>query len=116
MVFGALSTMAILFGYTTVRTPAGDAGFSSATYFFMNVYYACLYAYTPEVFPTKARGTGVALCLVGDRIAGAFAPVVYWYGEQTGTSVPIWVCGGIIGSLSVLALAMPFEPSRDKTA
>ena len=115
MVFGALSGMAILFGYTTVRTPSGDAGFGSATYFFINVYYSCLYAYTPEVFPTKARATGVAICLVAGRISGAFAPVVYWFGEQSGSSVPIWVCGGIIGSLSILAILMPFEPSKQRS-
>lgn len=115
MIFGALSTMAILFGYTTVRNPSQDAGFGSATYFFCNVYYACLYAYTPEVFPTKARTTGVAVALVVGRIAGAFAPVVYWYGAQTGTSVPIWVCGALIGCLSILAFFMPFEPSKLRT-
>jgi MFS family permease len=115
MVFGALSAMAILFGYTTVRTPAGDAGFGSATYFFINIYYACLYAYTPEVFPTKARATGVALCLVAGRISGAFAPVTYWFGEKSGSSVPIWVCGALIGSLSLFAICMPFEPSKQRT-
>ncbi|TID15825.1 hypothetical protein CANINC_004355 [Pichia inconspicua] len=115
MVLGALSTMAILFGYTTVRTPSADAGFGSATYFFVNVYYACLYAYTPEVFPTKARTTGVAVSLVVSRVAGSFAPVVYWYGQQTGTSVPIWVCGALIGCLSILAVLMPFEPTKLRT-
>jgi MFS family permease len=115
MVFGALAGMAILFGYTTVRTPSADAGFGSSTYFFINIYYACLYAYTPEVFPTKARATGVALCLVAGRVSGAFAPVVYWFGEKSGSSVPIWVCGGIIGSLSILAICMPFEPSKQRS-
>lgn len=115
MIFGALSGMAILFGYTRVRTPSGDAGFGSATYFFINIYYACLYAYTPEVFPTKARGTGVALCLVAGRIAGSFAPVTYWYGEESGSSVPIWICGAIIGCLSILAFFMPFEPEKRRS-
>ncbi|KAG0689979.1 hypothetical protein C6P40_004091 [Pichia californica] len=115
MIFGALSGMAILFGYTTVRTPSGDAGFGSATYFFINIYYACLYAYTPEVFPTRARATGVALCLVADRIAGSFAPVTYWYGEMSGSSVPIWVCGAIIGCLAILAFFMPFEPGKKRS-
>ena len=115
MVFGALASMAIFFGYTTVRTPSADAGFGCASYFFVNVYYGCLFAYTPEVFPTKARGTGVALCLVANRIGGSFAPVIYWYGQKSGTSVPIWVCGAVIGSLSLFTLAMPFEPSRQRT-
>lgn len=115
MIFGSLSGMAILFGYTTCRTPSADAGFGSATYFFINIYYACLYAYTPEVFPTKARATGVALCLVADRVSSAFAPVVYWFGAESGSSVPIWVCGAIIGCLSILAALMPFEPSKQRS-
>ncbi|GMM29690.1 hypothetical protein DAMA08_024350 [Martiniozyma asiatica (nom. inval.)] len=115
MVFGALAGMAILFGYTTVRTPSGDAGFGSATYFFVNIYYACLYAYTPEVFPTRARGTGVAMCLVAGRVFGAFAPVVYYFGAKSGSAVPIWVCGAIIGSLGLLAALMPFEPSKQRS-
>lgn len=111
MAFGAVASMAILFGYTTVRTPSADAGFGAATYFFVNIYYGCLYAYTPEVFPTKARGTGVGVALVVCRIFGAFAPVVYYFGAESASSVPIWVCGAIIGSLAILSLLMPFEPS-----
>lgn len=112
MMIGSIATMAILFGYTTVRTPSADAGFGSATYFCVNIYYACLYAYTPEVFPTKARATGVAISLSVSRIAGAFAPVVYWFGAHSGSSVPIWVCGALIGCLSIIAFFMPFEPSK----
>ena len=115
MVFGALSGMAILFGYTTCRTPSADAGFGSATYFFINIYYACLYAYTPEVFPTRARATGVALCLVAGRVSGSFAPVTYWFGQESGSSVPIWVCGAIVGALALLAICMPFEPSKQRS-
>lgn len=111
MIFGALASMAILFGYTTVRTPAGDAGFGSATYFFVNIYYATLYAYTPEIFPTKARGTGVGVALVVCRVFGAFAPVVYYFGAKSASSVPIWVCGAIIGCLAIFSALMPFEPS-----
>ncbi|CEP24787.1 unnamed protein product [Cyberlindnera jadinii] len=115
MIFGSLASMAILFAYTSVRTAAGDAGFSAATYFFTNVYYAALYAYTPEVFPTKARGTGVGVCLIAGRIFGAFAPVINYFGAQSGSSVPIWVCGAVIGCLSILAALMPFEPSLKRT-
>lgn len=115
MVFGALSSMAILFGYTTVRTPSGDAGFGAASYFFVNVYYGCLYAYTPEIFPTKARGTGIGAALVVCRVFGAFDPVVYYFGSASASVVPIWVCGAIIGSLALLAILMPFEPSLKRT-
>lgn len=115
MMFGAICSMAVLFGYTTCRTAAADAGFGSATYFFINIYYSCLYAYTPEVFPTKCRTTGVAICMICVRAAGAFSPVIYWYGSQTGTSIPIWVCGGLIGCLAIVSALMPFEPSKTRS-
>lgn len=115
MAIGALCSMAILFGYTTVRTSLGDVGFGLATYFFVNIYYGCLYAYTPEIFPASARTTGCSLALVIGRVAGAFAPVVYYFGQKSGSAVPIWVCGACIGSLSILALLMPFEPSKKRT-
>lgn len=112
MTFGAFAGMAILFGYTTVRTEQGDVGFASATYFFINVYYGVLYAYTPEVFPAVARTTGGALALCGGRISGGLAPVIYYFGQKSGSSVPIWICGGLIGALGVISLFMPFEPSK----
>lgn len=109
MCFGGLSGMAIFFGYTTVRTASGDVGFASATYFFVNIYFGVLYSYTPEVFPTVARTTGCALALVFCRFSSAFAPVVYYFGEKSGSAVPIWVCGACIGVLGLIALALPFE-------
>lgn len=115
MAIGAISCMAILFGYTTVRTPLADVGFGLATYFFFNIYYGCLYAYTPEVFPASARTTGCALALVIGRISGAFAPVVYFFGQKSGSAVPLWVCGACIGLLSIISLLMPFEPSKKRT-
>ncbi|CUM64880.1 uncharacterized protein PRCAT00002496001 [Priceomyces carsonii] len=115
MAFGAVSSMAILFGYTTVRSAAGDAGFSSATYFFINIYYACLYAYTPEVFPAQARTTGTALAVTMARVGGVVTPVIYYYGQESGSSVPIWVCGAAVGTLAVTSLMMPFEPTLQRT-
>lgn len=115
MTIGAFCGMAILFGYTTVRTQQGDVGFASATYFFVNIYYGCLYAYTPEVFPAIARTTGGALALVSARVSGSLAPVVYYYGQKSGSSIPIWVCGAIIGSLGFISLLLPFEPTMRRS-
>jgi hypothetical protein len=50
--------MAFFFAYTAVRTSAENLGFTCAIYFFINIYYGCLYAYTPEVLPSAHRATG----------------------------------------------------------
>jgi hypothetical protein len=35
-----------------------------------------LYAYTPEIFPTKDRGTGNGLAATANRIFGVMAPII----------------------------------------
>jgi hypothetical protein len=49
MVIGAICSMAFFFAYTAVRTPAQNIAFTCSIYFFVNIYYGTLYAYTPEV-------------------------------------------------------------------
>ena len=49
MVIGALISMAFFFGYTAISTPAQNLALTCMIYFFVNVYYGTLYAYTPEV-------------------------------------------------------------------
>jgi hypothetical protein len=38
--------------------------------------YGVLYAYTPEIFPTKDRGTGNGLAATANRIFGVMAPII----------------------------------------
>lgn len=44
--------------------------------FFMNGCYAGLYAYTPEVYPTKLRATGMGTASAVGRIGGIAAPII----------------------------------------
>lgn len=58
-------------------------------YFFSLGAWGCVYAYTPEMYPTAARGTGTgwasAFGRVGAFIAPLVVPVVYgFFGEQMG--------------------------------
>ncbi|HVI40346.1 MAG TPA: MFS transporter [Anaerovoracaceae bacterium] len=63
--------------------------FGCLLYFFSLGAWGCVYAYTPEVYPTIARGSGTGWAAAFGRI-GAFAaplivPVIYsTYGEKTG--------------------------------
>lgn len=72
----ALSTTAtgvFLYASTTAMTSTELLGWNCAFNFCSNVMYAVLYAYTPEVFPTKDRGTGNALTATSNRIFGIMA-------------------------------------------
>src|SRR5438309_914515 len=53
------------------------AGFSLS--FFMNGTYAAIYAYTPELYPTAFRTTGMGAASAFGRIGGLSAPIVIGY-------------------------------------
>jgi hypothetical protein len=75
---GALAMSTVLTGVflyasTTATTSNALLGWNCAYNFCSNIMYAVLYAYTPEVFPTKDRGTGNALAATANRIFGIVA-------------------------------------------
>jgi hypothetical protein len=55
---------------TTARSSNALLGWNCGYSFTSNVMYGVLYALTPEVFPTKDRGTGNALVASANRIFG----------------------------------------------
>jgi len=50
--------------------------------------YGILYAISPELFPTKDRGTGTALVAAANRVFGIMAPIIALYANLK-TSAPI---------------------------
>jgi hypothetical protein len=54
--------------------------------------YAVLYAYTPEIFPTKDRGTGNALTATANRVFGIMGEFVL------SVLLPLFVGYGLMGS------------------
>jgi hypothetical protein len=76
--------------------------------------YAVLYAYTPEVFETRHRGTGNALTAMSNRIFGIMAPVVAMYANLK-TAVPVYVSGALFVGAGILCVFLPFE-SRGKAS
>ncbi|KAH7883309.1 MFS general substrate transporter [Phlebopus sp. FC_14] len=111
---GTLSIFTILTGIfilasTTARTSNALLGWNCAYSFTSNVMYGVLYALSPELFPTKDRGTGNALVATANRIFGVMSPIIALY-ANVATSVPIWVAGGIFLVAGFIALLLPFEP------
>ncbi|KAI9643165.1 MFS sugar transporter [Ciborinia camelliae] len=73
LALSTIATGAFLYASTTAMTSAALLGWNCAFNFCSNVMYAVLYAYTPEIFPTKDRGTGNALTATSNRIFGIMA-------------------------------------------
>ncbi len=76
--------------------------------------YAVLYAYTPEIFLTKDRGTGNALTASANRIFGIMAPIIAMFADLT-TPAPVYVSGALFIAAGILVLLMPYE-SRGKAS
>ena len=83
--------MVFFFAYTQVRTGAENLGFNCAISFCLNIYYGCLYAYTPEVLPSAHRATGNGISVAFNRIMGILSAVIAVV-ANTATSVPIFIC------------------------
>lgn len=113
MFIGGIATMALLFGYTQVRTRSQNVGFTSSVYVALYIYYGVIYAYTPEVMPSAARATGNCLCLFATRICTAMVPIIAYYSD-TSSAVPIWICGAFVGVIGIIALFLPFEPTKQR--
>lgn len=85
--FAGTALAAWLFGHAESTTQVLLYG--SLLYFFSLGAWGCVYAYTPEVYPTIARGSGTGWAAAFGRI-GAFAaplvvPIIYnAYGEKAG--------------------------------
>ncbi|KAL5495861.1 MFS1_1 [Sanghuangporus weigelae] len=107
-------TGAFLFASTTARTSDALLGWNCGYSFSSNIMYGVLYALTPELFPTKDRGTGNGLVATANRIFGVMAPIIALYADLT-TSVPIWIAGALFLVAGLIALLLPFEP-RGKTS
>ena len=116
---GALSLSTALTGVflylsTTARDSDALLGWNCAYNFTSNVMYAVLYAFTPEVFPTKDRGTGNALTATANRIFGIMAPVVAMFADLD-TAAPVYTSGALFIVAAALVLTLPFE-SRGKAS
>lgn len=108
MAVGAAVCMAFMFAYTAVRTQAQNLGISSAISVSLNVYLGVLYAYTPEVMPSRHRATGNGLSVCFNRITGSISPVVAYY-ANTSTSTPIYVMAVLMGVISIISMLFPYE-------
>ena len=102
-------TGVFLYCSTTAATSNALLGWNCAYNFMANIMYAVLYAYTPEIFATKDRGTGNASTATANRVFGIMAPIIAIYANLE-TSAPVYVSGALFIAAGILTVLLPFEP------
>ncbi|KAL4064381.1 MFS general substrate transporter [Scleroderma citrinum] len=121
-IFGRRGTLAIFTVFTgvfillstTARTSNASTGWNFGYSYAATIMYGVLYAITPELFPTKCRGTGNSIVFAVNRLFGIMAPIIALYGNIN-TSVPRVVSGAIIIASGFVPLLLPIE-TRGKAA
>ncbi|KAI0667722.1 MFS general substrate transporter [Trametes maxima] len=109
LAISTIITGVFLFASTTARTSNALLGWNCGFTFTSNVMYGVLYAVSPELFPTKDRGTGNAIVGSANRVFGIMAPIIALYADLS-TPVPIWVAGALFLVSGLICLLLPFEP------
>ncbi len=97
---------AYLFGQSS--SPTHILIFGSLMYFFSLGAWGAVYAYTPEMYPTRARGSGAGWAAAVGRVGTILAPYVVGmiyqtYGKETGYS---YVFGMLTVVFAVVAVAV----------
>jgi len=104
--FAGTAFAAWLFGHAGTVTQVLVYG--SLLYFFSLGAWGCVYAYTPEVYPTVARGSGTgwaaAFGRIGAFVAPMIVPLIYnAYGQESGFA---YVFALLTGVFAVVALVV----------
>ncbi|KAL4067202.1 major facilitator superfamily domain-containing protein [Scleroderma yunnanense] len=107
-IFTVLTGVFILLS-TTARKSNSYEGWICAFTYTSNIMYGVLYAMTPELFPTKCRGTGNSIVFAANRVFGVMAPLIALFGNIA-TSVPILVAGATFLGAGFFPLLLPIEP------
>lgn len=94
------------------NAPATVIIFGSMLSFFMNGSYAGLYAYTPEVYGTELRATGVGGASAVGRIGGVVAPILVGAAfPQLGFTGVFIMFMIVLGSTALVVLALGLQTS-----
>ncbi|MBR8282570.1 MFS transporter [Burkholderia vietnamiensis] len=94
MIFGGLSAVGMAFASTSWQIAAAGVCLS----FFMNGTFGGIYAYTPEIFPTHLRATGVGTSSSFGRIGAVIAPIL------VGVIYPTMGFSGVFGVTTCILL------------
>lgn len=109
MVLSTFITAVSLLSFALTTTPILKLASNCLNAFASNVMYGVIYSYTPEVFPTKVRGTasGIASCLA--RVTGAVSPSLTGFLLGISATLPLFVSVALFLLDGVLMILLPIE-------
>jgi putative MFS transporter len=99
--------------FATAGDVTGILVFGSMLSFFNLGAWGALYAVTPELYPTKVRGTGAGWAAGFGRLASILAPLcVPLLSAAGGTTLPFVVFAGVFVIAALAALTLPDQRGR----
>ncbi len=117
MVLGGLSAIAMALSHSDATVTAAGICLS----FFMNGTYAGIYAYTPEIFPTAIRATGMGTASAIGRIGAIASPILvgwlypnFGFAGVFGTTTVVLLVGAL--SVMVMGISTRNRPLEEITA
>ncbi len=109
----ASAAAAWVYGNSTGQSDLFISGFIMQ--FFMFGMWSCLYAYTPELYPTRARSTGAGLASAVGRLGAILGPVIVPMLVRIGgqaAAFEVGAAGFVIAAVLVLALGVETRGQR----
>lgn len=107
------ATMAYVYGHSNGTTALFISGF--VMQFFMFGMWSCLYAYTPELYPTRARSLGAGVASAVGRIGAITGPIVIGYVIGAVGSVGVFTMGAASFALAAIVVLILGLETRNRT-
>ncbi len=110
MALSTFGTALALYLSTVYTSASGQLLTSSTASFLQNIMWGVIYSYSPEVFPTRVRGTGVGMASSLARILGSLAPLATGALLQTvSLQAPLYLSSAALCGAALCMVALPIE-------
>jgi MFS family permease len=109
MAVSTFGTALALYLSTLFTSSTGQIISDSVASFLQNIMWGVIYAYSPEVFPTRCRGTGVGMAASLSRIFGAIAPLVTGALFSIKQEIPLYVAAASLTLAGFCMIVLPIE-------
>jgi putative MFS transporter len=107
------AAMAYVYGHSGSMTSLFISGF--VMQFFMFGMWSCLYAYTPELYPTRARSTGAGMASACGRVGAITGPIVVGYIIGAVGDTGVFTLGAVSFALAALVVLTLGVETRGRT-